>query len=194
MLLIFLSGCIESKIESFTDPDYKDLKFTKILVDLNAIPVTSRLKAGSIVMQRLKEAGYDAAPLTDILTPTRNYELVEARDKIASSGYEYVLVINVTGDTSSSALAGIYSYNTSNYNAYGNSVNSQGSTYTTPIIVSSGSTSLKATIYDVKTGNTAWQASILTEAGGTAFVGNINAIANSAMGSIIDRLKVDGHS
>lgn len=191
---LILSACIESKIESFTDPDYKEAKFTKIAVDLNSLPPTSRLKAGAVVMQRLKEAGYDAVPLTDILVPTRTYEPEQARELIASSGYQYVLAINVTGDNSNSSLVGFNSYNTSNYNVYGNNVNGQSRTYTTPIIAASGSTALKATIYDIKTGNTAWQASVLTEAGGTAFVGNTQAIAHSVMGSIIDKLKADGHS
>lgn len=193
-LILTLSACINSKIESFTDPDYKDAKFTKMAVDLNALPPTTRLKAEPIVIQRLKEAGYDAVSINEILVPTRTYEPAQAREIITASGYQYVLAVNVTGDTANSSLVGINSYNTSNYNVYGNNVNGQSRTYTTPIIARSGSTSLKATIFDIKTGNTAWQASVLTEASGTAFVQNTQAIAQSVMGSIIDKLKADGHS
>ena len=48
-------------------------------------------------------------------------------------------------------------------------------------------------IYDLNNNRKAWQATVITEAQGTAFVGNIDAIAQSAIGSIIDRLKEEGH-
>jgi hypothetical protein len=65
---------------------------------------------------------------------------------------------------------------------------------TTPIVRAEGETSIQATMFDVKNGHKAWVASVATEAGGTFFVGNVDSIANSAIGKIIDQIKADGHN
>lgn len=57
-----------------------------------------------------------------------------------------------------------------------------------------GETSIQATMFDVKNGHKAWVASVASEASGTLFVGNVDSIANSAIGKIIDQIKLDGHS
>ena len=193
LLGLFLAGCIASETQSFTDPDYKDAKFTKLIVNLNSLPVMSRMEAGKVIMARLKEAGYDAIPLTDILPPTRTFSLDEAKELVAASGYGFLLAISVQGDTASTSLAGIYSYSSGGASVNGNNVRGYSNTTTTPIIASKGQTAIKFVIFDVTKGTTAWDGTVITKASGTAFVGNVPSIAHSAVGSIIDRLKEEGH-
>jgi hypothetical protein len=204
--ILLLTACIQSEIQSFTDPDYKEAKFTRLIVDTTSLSDSARIGATRIVMQRLKEAHYDVIDINELLPPTRTINPEDAQKLLSESGYDYILRINVTGNDSSTYVAGIYSstnaYATTNASAtrFGNMASGQAhtyghaDTYTTPIISSHGQTSLEAVIYDSKNMNKAWQATILTKAGGTAFVGNVNAIAHSAIGKIIDQLKEDSHS
>ena len=192
-LLIMLSACIKSSIQSFTDPDYKNAIFNKFIVDTTALSDLSRAKATKIVLERLKESHIDAIDINDILVPTRTYDKNEAEKLIAASGYSSLITFKVTGDTSNTYVSGIYSYTNASGYAYGNYGQVTGTTTSIPIVSSEGETAVLAVIYDLKNNRKAWQATVITEAQGTAFVGNVNAIAQSAIGSIIDRLKEEGH-
>ena len=192
-LLIMLSACIQSSIQSFTDPDYKNVKFNKLIIDTTALSDLSRAKATKIVIERLKESHIEAIDINDILVPTRTYDKSEAEKLIAASGYNNLITFKVTGDTSNTYVSGIYSYTNANGYAYGNYGQVTGTTTSIPIVSSEGETAVLAVIYDLKNNHKAWQATVITEASGTAFVGNVNAIAQSVMGSIIDRLKEEGH-
>jgi hypothetical protein len=194
LLIFVLVACIESKIQSFTDPDYKEAKFTNVVVNLNSLPISSRLKVEKIVIQRLTEAGYKAILISDVLPPTREYANEEAISIVANSGVEYMLAINVLEDTASTSLAGFNTYTYGNVYAVGNQAYANANTVTTPVVHAKGETSIQAVMFDVKNGHKAWVASVATEARGTAFVGNVDSIANSAIGKIIDQIKLDGHS
>jgi hypothetical protein len=194
LLSFILVACVEPKIQSFTDPDYKEAKFTNVVVNLNSLPISSRLKVEKIVIQRLTEAGYKAVLISEILPPTREYANDEASSTVANSGVDYMLAINVLENTSSSSLAGLNTYTYATAYAEGNQAYANANTVTTPIVRAEGETSIQATMFDVKNGHKAWVASVATEAGGTFFVGNVDSIANSAIGKIIDQIKADGHN
>lgn len=194
LLSFVLAACVESKIQSFTDPDYKESKFTNVVVNLNSLPISSKLKVEKIVIQRLTEAGYKAVLISEILPPTREYANDEASSTIANSGVDYMLTINVLEDTANTSLAGFNTYSYGNVYAVGNQAYANANTITTPVVNAIGQTSIQAVIFDVKNGHKAWVASVATEAGGTLFVGNVDSIANSAIGKIIDQIKADGHS
>lgn len=194
LLSLLLTACIESEIQSFTDPDYKYAKFTKLIIDTTSLPDTSRLEAEKVVMQRLKEANYDVIDINQILPPTRTIANEEAIKLLSESGYNNILKLSITGSESNTYLAGVYTYANANVTNYGNSAYGHANSYSTPIIASHGTTSIQAVIYDAKNGNKAWQANIVNKAEGTAFVGNVNSIANSVIGKLIDNLKADGHS
>lgn len=192
--VLLLTACIQSEIQSFTDPDYKDSKFTRLIVDTTSLPDSAKIDASNIIIQRLKEAHYDVVDINEILPPTRTINPEDAKKLLSDSGYDNILRITVTGDNSNTYVAGVYSHTNAYATAYGNSASGHADTYATPIISSHGQTSMQVVIYDAKNMNKAWQATILTKAQGTAFVGNVNAIAQSAIGKIIDQLKADGHS
>ena len=193
VLLIMLTACIKSSIQSFTDPDYKNAIFNKLIVDTTALSDLSRIKATKIALERLKEAKIDAIDINDILVPTRSYTPEEAAKLLADSGYKNLISFKVTADTSNTYVSSVYSYTSVNGSAYGNNVQGTATTTSIPIVSSEGQTAVLAVIYDLNNNRKAWQATVITEAQGTAFVGNVDAIAHSAIGSIIDRLKEEGH-
>jgi hypothetical protein len=193
MLSIILTACIQSEIQSFTDPDYKEAKFTKLVVNLNSLPISSRLEVEKIVIKRLTDAGYQAVLISDLLPPTRNYQNDEAISIVANSGVDFMLAINVLENTSSSSLVGFNNYTYGNAYVSGNQAYAHVNTVSTPVVSAKGQTSIQATMFDVKNGNRAWIASVSTQARGTVFVGNVDSIANSAIGKIIDQIKADGH-
>lgn len=190
---LLLSACIKSETESYTDPEYKEVKFQKVVLNLNSLPTATRIDAEKILIQRLQEAGFEAVRISDLLPPTRNYDPEEAKSILANSGVDFMLAINVLDNTSSTTLAGIHSFSNGSVSAYGNSAYANVNTTTIPIVASKGQTALRAIIFDVKTGQSAWVANTIIKASGTAFVGNVQAISHSAIGSLIDRLKADGH-
>jgi len=193
VLFLILTACIKSSIQSFTDPDYKNAKFDKLIIDTTALSDLSRAKATKIVLERLKEAKIDAVDINDILVPTRTYSPQEAAKLLSESGYKNLITFKVTGDTSNTYVAGVYSYTNANASVYGNYAQGTATTTSIPIVSSEGETAVLAVVYDLNNNRKAWQATVITEASGTAFVGNVDAIAQSVMGSIIDKLKEEGH-
>lgn len=190
---LFLNGCISSETKSYTDPDYKTAIFDRVIVNLNSLPGIAKVDAEKGVLQALKEAGISAVMISEILPPTRDFNVEQAKELVAQSGYDYMIALSMTGSDSSSTLASIYSttYGTGTVN--GNRIKGNAQTVSTPITIVEGKTSLDATIFDVKGERKAWSGSILTKADGTAFVGNFEAIGRSAMQSILDTLKAEGH-
>lgn len=189
----FLSACIQSETKSFTDPDYIEAKFTKLIVNLNALPPTTRIEAEKVVLPKLREAGLDAVMLSDVVPPTRSFTPEEAIEIIAQSGHEYMLTVRVLDSISSVSPATYYSYSYGSGTVNGNRVKANATTTSIPIIHSKGSTAMLLMIFDVKSGNTAWEASVLTKSSGTHYVGNEEEIARSAIGSIIEKLKTENH-
>lgn len=193
LTVLFISACIQSEIQSYTDPDYKEAKFTRLIIDTTSLSDRARIKATKIILERFKDAKYEVIDIRDLLPPTRTFTNEDMANVLSKSNYDYILNVIVTGDSASSYVSGIYIYSTASATAYGNNVSVNGSSVSTPIVSASGNTTIEANIYDARNFKKAWQGTVLTEARGTAFVGNIDAIANSIVGKIIDRLKAENH-
>ena len=191
---ILVAACIDSDIQSYTDPDYKDAKFTRLIVDTTGLSDKARIKATKILLERFKEAKYEVVDIRDIAPPTRTFTNEELAKLLSDSGFDYVFSVVVTGDSASSYVSGVYTYSNAYAHAYGNSASAYGNSYSTPIVSANGNTTVQANIYDAKNMKKAWQATVVTEASGRAFVGNVDAIANSVIGKVIDKLKEEGHS
>lgn len=192
--MVFLCGCIKSEIQSFTDPDYQEVKFKRLVVDLTALSDSTRIVASKVVMQRLQEAGYEIVDINQVLPPTRKFTPEEAVKLLSESGYDNIMRIVVTGNQANSYVSGIYTYSNASVHAYGNHAYGNASSYSTPIVSAHSETSIQTFIYDSKNLKTAWQATINTTADGTMFAGDTQSIAHSVIGKIIDQLKIDNHS
>jgi hypothetical protein len=193
LLALFLTSCIDSDIESFTDPDYLGVKFTRLIVDLNSIPDSAKLEASKQILKRLKDSNFDVVDINQLIPPTRNYTSENIQTLIASSGYDGVLRIIVTSDNAQRSVAG-YMSNSSGYANYTpNGIYANSQSVTIPMVAAKGQTNTTTIIYDTKGLQIAWKANIATKASGTAFVGNVSSIANSVIGKVIDQLKADGH-
>ncbi len=193
LLTLLLTSCIESDIESYTDPDYKETKFTRFIVDLTSLPDTARIEASKEIFKRLRDNKFDVIDITQLIPPTRNYSIEEIKEALKNSGYDNILRFIVTSDRSKSEVAG-YLNNTNGYATLnGNSVYGHTQSIALPITSHVGQTTTTAFIYDANNLHTAWQANISTKASGKVYVGNVTAIASSVVGKVIDQLKADGH-
>lgn len=192
-LTLLLSACIESEIQSFTDPDYKEAKFSKIILDTSSLSDDVRMEATKEIMKRMRDANYDVVDITQVILPTRSYSPEQIREAIKSSGYDNVLRFVVTSDKSKSEFAGFY--NTGSTTAYGsgNNVYATSNSVAIPLTSHRGQTTTTAYVYDASNLRVCWQANISTKAEGSAFVGNIQAIASNVTGKVIDQWKIDGH-
>jgi hypothetical protein len=193
LLALFLTSCIDSDIESFTDPDYVGVKFTRLLVDLNSIPDSAKLEASKQILKRLKDNNYEVMDINQFLPPTRSYSPDDIRAAIANSGYDSILRIIVTSDNASRSVAGYVNNSTGYANFTPNGIYGNSQSVTVPIVAAHGQTNTTTIVYDAKDLRVAWKANISTKASGTAFVGNVSSIANSVIGKAIDQLKADGH-
>ncbi len=191
--VLFLTSCVESDIESYTDPDFRGVKFEKIIVDVTSLPDTARIEASKEIFKRLRDSKFEVVDITQILPPTRSYTLEEIKTALENSGYENILRIIVTSDRSKSEFTG-YLNNAKGHASFdGNNIYGHSQSFSMPITSHVGQTTTTAFIYDTKSLRIAWQANISTKASGKVFVGNVTAIASSVVGKVIDQLKTDGH-
>ncbi|MFN0157684.1 MAG: hypothetical protein ACKVRP_06375 [Bacteroidota bacterium] len=190
----FCGGCASTRMTSFTDPDYRQTTFKRILVLANTSDLERRLHFESTMVEVLLDAGVVAIegfklfPPTRNLTPERKVELL-IQDSIDSylsisvgeSGMEQVY-IPPTGSTTTTKGKASVTGNKLEYRGKSTTTIEGGYNFSKPWAA------FDVELVDVSTGNTAWVASAFT--GGNAFA-NFSTVINSFCDQTIDQLAND---
>lgn len=192
VLSLILTACVETTVQSQTDPEFKGSKVSKIVIDLSALPLQLKTQTEPILIEQLKAAGVQAVNIRDVAPATRDYTPDQLQSIIAGSGYEAIMFIQMTDSGSRTSYAG--SINNTSYtgNFNGNQFNMNSSGISTPLILAMGNNAFKATLYDNRTGRKIWIGELDTQTRGTAFVGKMGVIASSAVQALVSKLKEDG--
>ena len=196
-LIVFLvcsglmSGCITTRVDSYTDPAFSEYSATSIVV---CAPNSDLGFAGRLeeeVARRLANRGLDAWRFIDMFPPTRRHTQSQVTTKLKKHRIASLLVIRLTDEDSGSDVAYIHQSGTATVQTYGNTVYGSASGYTIPVRTPHRSTETSVSMQDIATGKTVWIGETRTSAGGALYTSDSSTISSLAS-SIVRKLIADG--
>ena len=181
-----------TSVKSYTDDDFRASKVTKIVVDLNQLPPSMRDAVGSEISIKMTKMGVATTLITQVIPPTREVNPEQARNLILKGGFDAILTMKMTDEKERTTYGGSINTGTTNAYIYGSRVNAYSSGTSIPLINAESVTIFHATLFDASSARKIWVADLITEAGGTYYVGNNKAIAENAVETLIKKLREDG--
>ena len=203
-ILMLSGGCVSTQVRSHTDTNYSNhiISSVAVLAISEDIGLSEALEKS--IMEGLVEHGARVVRSTDLLPPTREYEIDKIKTTLLSKGITNLLMVEVIGSNQTSQVVGYQSYGQAYGTAYGSAYSIGNTTYANVSGSSSSNTTSYAVnrykrntvttsrLYDVSTSDTIWTAQTETEAGGLLFVSD-SSTGGSLAASIIDELVSKGH-
>ncbi len=184
----FLSfNCASTEITSYVDPDYKQTKFTKILVTADTDKLDFRFKIEKTLSSALIESGTAASASYEFFPPTRVITDSAYTAVLAANHFDGSLIISVGEkgvETTQNPI--VASKTTGTVSA--NGVVDTKTTYLGGDIVNKPFAEFGLKLLDVKTGNVAWMANSFT--GGNAYA-NFGTLYNNFCKKVVETLDAD---
>jgi hypothetical protein len=141
LVLILNTGCVTTQVRSYTDTKYSDRIVRAVAVLVISSDVGLSEATENSIGKSFTEKGVRFVRSTDILPPTREYEIDELKSAFLSQGIDSLLIVEITGSAQSSQTVGYQSYG----QAYGTASGSAYSVGNTTYGNASGSSSSNAT-------------------------------------------------
>jgi hypothetical protein len=192
-----LNSCVTTKTTSYSDPDFKGVKFTKLCIYADVQDLESRKKMESSVTEKLREAGILAYSGTDMFPPTRDWSDDAIRSELQKQNIDgYLLLQWLDSQVSERVNPGeTRSETVQEKEKRGGKVVTveKTKTYQTdPSVERTFYSQFKAELIDVKSSKTAWVATSNSESG--EFLGDaFDLIFDSYAKDIVEKLAKDGH-
>jgi hypothetical protein len=181
--------------ESYTDPDFIDYKFTKVM-----LVVEGGFEVTKIVSKRLsKDFAKRGIGLVDqkrLFPPTREWT-AEARNEVLKKNQVVAVLVVTPGASAASIMPAItqtYGNVSGNYNDSSGSFSGSGSATSYQLYSARSEAEFSAVLLDVSTSRIVWYTDILTKAGGTFFVGSkgdAKAVAKGVLKGLIKNNHLD---
>lgn len=153
---LFLIGCATTSITGYSDPKYKNKKYSNIIVYASDYSFEKGRMFENSLCNKFEKKGVDCVPFTALFPPTREYSKDEIYNKLNKGNAKSVLVMSFQGDVSDSKIFG--------YQSYGNT------TYANRSYNRQSSVGLR--LLDTKTRETAWVGEAKTVGQGALNVGD----------------------
>ena len=96
ILLLFIglpSGCVNSKITSFTDPDYASVKYDHPIVWAMTKPIDAQQGIENEIVKYFKQAGVNATRGIDVFPPTKKLTEETMKSALLKSEGDSLLVV-----------------------------------------------------------------------------------------------------
>jgi hypothetical protein len=197
VLVITLSSCVSTKVSSLKDPDYRNKRFSRVLVIGNFDKIEMTKKMESELVSDLGERGIYAVANSDLLPPLREYTDDEKRNVFISEKLDCYLVLSQAGvnnvifhvpstmrTTASVDQSHIGKHKTIDARATATST----SGYSTEVVES---IDFKGDLFDITNGKLAWtceaNAALNRTSDGTSYAGT-DDIVSSVSSNIVDEL------
>lgn len=175
LMVMMCGGCASTKLHGFVDPDFRDHRYSRLLVAVQLDHLDQRDDAENEFVKRLRERRVECLRALDVLPPTREYDDQQFREALAGAQVEAVLIVRETEyyedeyyvpPSSSTYTTGNLSANTY---YHGNTASTLGTVRSTSHTTTSGGYSYRkprvrheAQLWDVETGRMAWVGSTFT--------------------------------
>ena len=195
-------GCASTKMHSFVAPDFREHRYSRLLIAVHIDHLDQRDDAETEFVKRISKCGVECLRALDVLPPTRKYEDEQFRKALTDARVDAVLIIRETEyyedeyyvpPSSSTYTTGNLSANTYYYgnrsrtlgtvHSTSHTTTSGGYTYTKPRVRHEGQ------LWDVQTGKMAWIAGTFTR--GNAYA-RFRHLTSSVADEVADTLWKEG--
>jgi len=194
--LFFSSGCVSSRITSFTDPNYRGVSFSRILVIANFKQAEIIKKIESLVAYEFRKRGIYAIENSSLLPPLREYSRDEKRAVFVKEGLDSYVIVYPAG--MSNAMIDVPTVSTTRVGVTTSRDAVRGKATT---ITSGGgqreiinSVDTHAQLFDLSNGNIVWKGEATTEISYNAYgqtFADVDAVLSSACSEIVDQIIKD---
>ena len=198
-----------TKVESFTDPEYRDFRPTKVVIMVRNAPNEVRSQVEHRLIDKLADYGVTALRERDLFPPTREWTPETRAIVLEQQGIDSSIIVAMGASSSSIQHIGTQTFAQTNVNATvqatstsvsPTSVNTHGTVNGTAstsatsynIFMARSKADFSAMLIDIKTARTAWYADLTVKAAGTAFVSD-KGDAKGAVKGVVEALVDDGH-
>jgi hypothetical protein len=183
------TGCITTEVRDFTDPNYNAYNVNKILL-ITPNPTFDDIFINELRSQQLVT---NVVTSSQVFLPTRSYSPQEMTDIIAKNNIDAILHIVINNESSSSQVVGYMTNSSAQaYSTGYGTASATGYSTTTPTIIRKRNTSSKAELFDPRTSQKIWVASLETSASGAIYVQN-NDTMKSISKEVINSLIAKNH-
>lgn len=198
LVLLGVSGCVNTDTAHFTDSDFVGYHIKQVVV---RVPLRNLGAEQFLEQQIVQEFNHhknvskvvSAVSFISLFSPTRDWTDAEIATQLDTSGFDTILVVNLLGSQTSETVVGYTTTGTTNSNILTNTTGTTNSnTQTTPIIKATRVTSIRSTLYEVKTGKKIWVADSTISASGAYDMSDQQQV-DSYIGNLMSTLKKDGH-
>lgn len=187
ILTIVLSGCATTEITSFTDPDFREHKFSSFVVVTPNLNLQYSELVQTKVCGAIQDRGADCSKALEMFPPTRTYGGEQVAEVLADNGTEGYLAVIYGGGGADSEVVGSLSYGTAN--VFSNTVTAYGSTV--PIRSFSRSDGYSVVLVDTSSFRKAWVGGAKTHAQGLANITD-EVFTTSLASELATRLEAAG--
>jgi len=187
-ILLFISGCIITKVKGYTDLDYQNYRIAKIMVRAPNVNFAFGELIEKSLIKEMKRKGVEAKSFLITFPPTRKWTNEQISKQLIHKGFDSIMYINLATSNSSSQVVGYI--NTGNAYAYSNTAYFGGTTVA--IRAFRRNTTARVTVYDIKSANVMWVGDALTKAQGSAFMQD-KTTTDSLAKEVVKSLVTAGH-
>jgi hypothetical protein len=186
-------GLRSTDFEAYTDPDFVDYTFRKILLVSEGGFETNKI-VGEILTKEFAKRKIGIVLSKRLFPPTRDWSSEDRNRVMLENEIDAVLVVTPGASSASimPAMTHTYGSGSGNYNSGSGNFNVSGSANTYQFYSASSTAGFSAILFDVRTSRTAWYMDILTKAAGTFFVSN-KGDAKAAAKAVIKGLIENKH-
>ena len=187
LIIIYLSGCAWTTLNTIKNPDFFQVKFRKLLVVAPFSDIGLRKQTESAFIAQFNLSGINAISSIEIIPPVKNYDEQELLSILKQNNIDGVLVIALQDYWSSQTYIPKSSLSRGSASLYGNSLyyrnytQEHGGYY-----ISKPRVKFEIRLFDSRSGKVAWLATSFTR--GNAFA-NYNTLANSLAQEVVKRLR-----
>lgn len=188
LVVAICSGCANTSMTSFSDPDFKGKRYSKFIVSAPNTSLDFSLELQNSVCEDIKTKGAVCSPSFAIFPPTRALSNAEKADILKSNNIDAVLAVIFSGGNSKASHLLSTSYG--NTSIYGGAI--QTTTTSVPVYAFSRNDNYNLILIDTQTHRKAWIGSASITASGIANTTN-SVFIDSLSKSISSTLAKDGH-
>lgn len=159
-----LTGCAETDMTGFVDPQYKNYHASHVVVRVKGAKLENTFNAEQDFTKKLTDLHLKATRYTDVIPPTRSYSSSQETALLRNTGADSLLIVEITGkDTKETYIPPTFhpGQTTTQINQIGNTA--YATTYTSPgfttggYSVSSSTLNTLSTLVDLKNGRQIWR-------------------------------------
>jgi hypothetical protein len=196
LLILCSCGCVSSRITSFTDPNYRDVSFSRLLVIANFKQAEVIKKVESIIVNEFRKRGVYAVENSSLLPPIREYTSDEKRRVFIRERLDSYVIVYPAG--MSNSMIDVPTVSTTKVDVSSSRNSARGSART---ITSGGgqkeilnSVDTHAQFFDLSNGNIVWKGETITEISYNAYgqtFADVDDVLSSACSEIVDQILKD---